>query len=129
MEALPWPWPLMVDARRQLYSDPRRAVVDVCTALEVACEDFIQSHLGEAGLPDAAVSTILGHLPGVASKVELVQKLGGQLGGVSSKKVAGVLAGPRNKAAHAGEPPAQNVLREAYEAGHRALSDLVPINP
>ena len=126
-ERLPLPWALIVDARRALYSDPRRAVMDLCTAVEVAYETYISDHLATRGVPSRAVGRILRSAAGVSAKVALARDLDAPRTTVSAAAVNNEIAGVRNLAAHAAAEPDMKERKQMYVRVHELVRAVSPL--
>jgi hypothetical protein len=99
---LPEFWFLLTRARRS--TNPRRAVIDAGTAVEVCLAQEVHRRLGD--IPEAASERIIAACNGMVGLVRLLEDMDQTPPSESRwKRVADRLANPRNLAAHAGEQP------------------------
>jgi hypothetical protein len=112
-----------LDAARARY---RHAVINACTAAEVALSESARASLSRAGRPPKEVDKILRGASGVVDLYRLnahrAQGLGVSIGHVSDQ-----LAGPRNAAAHAGESLDEDTTRKAVQTAQRLLNAVAPV--
>ena len=126
---LPLEHQLVADARLNHYQhEYRHAVINSCSAAEVALSRTARVALGRAGRSPDEINAIM---RGVTGVVELYRLNAGRRGGlpISIGQVMSQLAGPRNEAAHAGEPLDEERSRNAFKTAS-ALLKIVPLpNP
>ncbi len=127
---LPLRHQLLADAR--LYAAQREyryAVINACSAAEVALSDSARSLLAAAGQTDEQIQASLDEASGVVELYHLYAELRGDLKaalGVSSGRVIDQLAGPRNRAVHAGQALDLDITRKAYKTA-KALVAASPL--
>jgi HEPN domain-containing protein len=112
----------LVDFHREEY---RLAVVTACAAVEVALTSMAREALRSSGRRTSDIDEIM---RGVSGVVDLYRLNAGRLTGVgvSIGRVNGQLAGPRNKAAHAGEALDEDTAKKAIRTA-RELLTVTPI--
>jgi hypothetical protein len=123
---LPLPRRLLADAIvRNSRDEHRYAVITACSAVEVALSESAAAALTDAGRSKREVEDILN---GVSGAVELYWLNAGRDGGlpVSIGRVMSQLAGPRNRAVHAGETPVADTARDAIRTA-KALIEVSPL--
>ncbi|MFF2082846.1 hypothetical protein ACFVVM_03685 [Nocardia sp. NPDC058176] len=121
---LPQEWQYLRDARSWLEAgQTRRAVIDGCTAAEVALTNQLDRLLRST---DTAVkSELLLRCPGVAELGKLVRALGGIT--ASRNRLEEKLAKVRNLAVHAGAEPSIDVATLALEVAAEAVEHARPL--
>lgn len=107
---VPVPWAIWDDAAHAVENDPRRAVIDACTAAEAAIE---------SRLPRRP------RLPGVVKKAE-AHNQGSRSTKLPVKAIGGQLARPRNDAAHSGSEMTRQQSRQALEVARDVLRTIDP---
>ncbi|MGF0320943.1 hypothetical protein [Nocardia fluminea] len=106
----PAEWQYLREAQSWLSAgQTRRAVIDACTAAEIALEDQVRQLLHDS--PKVVIEQLLTRCSGIAEKARLVADLGGE--NASSRRIADQLAGVRNSAAHAGDEPEPGKAHQA----------------
>lgn len=112
------------DARaNSLHGERRRAVIDACTAAEVAMTTRVLSKAGDTEY----VRRILRNTRGATELYDLVCALVGPVNGVSRGRVMNELASPRNVAAHEGTPPTPDATSRAYEIALQIVRAYSPV--
>lgn len=112
------------DARaNSLHGERRRAVIDACTAAEVAMTTRVLSKAGDT----EHVRRILRNTRGATELYDLVCALDSPVNGVSRARVMNQLANPRNVAAHEGTPPTPDATRLAYEVALQIVGAYSPV--
>ncbi|WP_024805340.1 hypothetical protein [Nocardia sp. BMG51109] len=111
---LPPEWQYLRDAESWLHGGQhRRAVIDACTAAEIALAN--QAHLLMAGTDATVIEELLTRCTGVADVAKLVRTMGGRDATASRNSIENKLARIRNLAAHAGHEPNRVDARTAVE--------------
>lgn len=112
------------DARaNSLHGERRRAVIDACTAAEVAMTTRVLLRTGDT----EHVRQILKNTRGATELYDLVCALDSPVKGVSRARVMNELASPRNVAAHEGTPPTPEATRLAYEVALQIVRAYSPV--
>ena len=121
---------LLADVRlHAAQHEYRYAVINACSAAEVALSDCVRTILTEAGNTVDQIDATLDEASGVVELYHLAAEVKGDLKarfGVSSGRVMDQLAGPRNRAVHRGEEPDWDTLTGAYRTAN-ALATLSPL--
>lgn len=116
---------LLIEAQLQLHrGEHRLAVITACAAAEVVLTGIARDSLRSSGRPKGEIDEIM---KGVLGVVELYRLNAAQLtgSGVSIGRVTAQLAGPRNRAAHAGEALDEDTATRAV----RTTGDLFRVAP
>lgn len=121
-ESPPIQWLLHLRARRLV--DWRQAVIAAAMAAEVALSQAVEARLH--GLSTEAQDLIVRDANGVVGLVALLEKLDGTTPS-SRNRVMHRLAGPRNRAAHAGTSPTQEELISVLSESQRLLDQYTPL--
>lgn len=121
---LPPEWQYLRSARSWLKAgQPRRAVIDGCTAAEIALAK--QLHQLLATTDESVREELLLRCNGVAGVAKLVRKFGGST--ASRHKVEEKLASVRNRAAHVGEEPQLDQANQALEVATEIVERVRPL--
>jgi hypothetical protein len=124
---LPLEHQLLLDARTQLWAgDHRRAVIDACTASEVALAAAIRVALTSRKVAPSFQELTLKAANGVAGLIDLYAAIVG-VPPVSKRRAADRLAGKRNDAAHAGLPLSADDARTAVEVAAALVGAARPL--
>ncbi|MDE1675280.1 hypothetical protein [Nocardia gipuzkoensis] len=108
--ALPEEWQYLREARSWLNAgQTRRAVIDACTAAEIALAHQVHDML--SGTDKVVIQQLLDLCHGVADVAQVVRKIGGTT--ASRNQVEQKLANVRNRAAHAGAEPQREETTQA----------------
>ena len=123
---LPLHHQLLADARLYVAQrEYRYAVINACSATEVALSDSARTLMGAAGKTDEEINATLDKASGVVElyhlNAELKSDLKAELG-VSASRVMDQLAGPRNRAVHAGEALNLDITKKAYRTAKALLA-------
>ena len=120
---------LLVQAEQHRWHDDRRsAVIDAANATEVALAQRIARTLTKQGLHASLVEPIVQQANGVAGLVRLDAALGGSLP-LKQSQIWGQLAGPRNRAAHAGETASVEATLAAVTVARLIVEAADPLPP
>lgn len=121
---LPPEWQYLRDARSWLKSrQTRRAVIDGCTAAEIALTNQVHTLLADTD--ELVREELLLHCNGIADVAKLVRRFGGST--ASRKKIEEKLGKVRDRAAHAGEEPPLDQANEALEIAHEVVDCARPL--
>jgi len=120
----PTEWQYLRDAQSWLNAgEARRAVIDACTAAEIALANQVHHLL--TGTDEVVIRELLLRCNGIADVAKLVRKIGGSAATASRKQIEEQLARVRNRAAHAGKEPdheeASQALKAATDVAERVL--------
>jgi len=122
---LPTEWQYLRDARSWLNAgETRRAVIDACTASEIALANQVHHLL--AGTDEVVVQELLLRCDGIADVAKLVRKIGGSAATASQKQIEEQLARVRNRAAHAGKEPDHEEASQALKAATDVIERVLP---
>ena len=99
-------WALFLSASKS--EDPRLAVIEVGTAVEVALSRAVHDRL--ATLAEGARNQVIIDAGGVVGLVRILEKLDGRVQKSLVKRTMDQLASPRNQAVHAARAPSNEVL-------------------
>ena len=106
----------------------RLCVIDACSAAEIALGAALTARLQAQGLTNAEMEPLLRLGSGIAEAFPVYWQLvaAGQ-SAVSRNRVIDQLAGPRNRAVHAGEHPDDTVARRAVETAVMLVREAIPL--
>jgi hypothetical protein len=125
--AVPVEHSLLIDSRlHMLQHEFRFAVINACTAAEVAMSQTVRARLLDAGLSQSQAGQILASGSGIADLYRLAATFFDDLG-VSRKRVIDQLGDPRNRAAHAGELLDLATAKKARETAAALLEAVSPL--
>jgi hypothetical protein len=108
-----------------LNQDTRRAVIDSCTAAEMALGRAVRNHLLARSVDKSVIDSILKRANGIVEVFRLHMVAADSA--ISLKKVIDQLAGPRNDAAHDGLAPSTLVAKKALETAGQMLHEVSPL--
>jgi hypothetical protein len=108
------PWDMLRRARGLRPTDGRQKVIDAATAAEIAVERKLFRYFNERHMNPDQIDATLKPFTGIAEKLRLLEKLIPPSTSLVNR-VADRIAGPRNKAAHAGWYPDQHVVEKCVE--------------
>ncbi|MFJ1460940.1 hypothetical protein [Nocardia sp. N2S4-5] len=121
---LPPEWQYLRDARSWLETrQTRRAVIDGCTAAEIALANQVHKLLADTGA--SVRDELLLRCNGISDVAKLVRRFGGST--ASRNKIEEKLAQVRNRAAHAGEEPPLDQASEAIEIANEVVNCARPL--
>lgn len=112
-------------AENYLLRDTRRAVIDACTAAEMALGHAVRAHLRGRSVDESVIDSILKRANGIVEVFRL--HLVATDSAVSLNRVMKELAGPRNDAAHDGLEPSAFVAKKALDAARQVLIEVSPV--
>lgn len=128
-EAPPLSYLLLAHGNEKWWQDDRRgAVIDAANGAEVALSRGISRRLTREGASWASAQAALGSAEGLAALLHLYGDLGGAVG-VSRGRVLSRLAGPRNRAVHAGQVPDAEDARAALDVARQVVESADPLPP
>jgi len=115
----------LVEFHRGDYS---LCVIDACSAAEIAIDAALTGRLNARGLDDGEIERLVGLAPGISKAFSLYRELvvAGE-SAVSQNRVDKKLAKPRNRAAHAGDHPDEEVAKRALETAALLVREAVPL--
>ncbi|MFC9420045.1 hypothetical protein, partial [Bacillus mobilis] len=116
-------WVLFLSASKS--EDPRLAVIEVGTAVEVALSRAIHDRL--AMLAEGARNQVIIDAGGVVGLVRILEKLDGDVPKSLVKRTMDQLASPRNQAVHAAKEPSKDVLQKAFQTAVELLTKYDPL--
>jgi hypothetical protein len=118
---------LLVHAEQKRWEDDRRgAVIDAGNATEVALAQRIARTLTKQGLHESLVEPIVQQANGIAGLVRLDGALGGLLP-LKQSQIWDQLAGPRNRAAHAGDTASEGATLAAVRVARLVVEAADPL--
>jgi hypothetical protein len=118
---------LLVQAEQNRWHDERRAaVIDAANAADVALSNNIARALKARGLAQDAVQPVIAQVNGLAGLMRLHQDLGCALD-LSQQAVRHRVAGPRNRAAHAGTIPTEAETLSAVRTARAVVESADPL--
>jgi hypothetical protein len=117
-------WQLIRRARAT--REPREQVIDAATAAEVAIEQLLVTRLSDQNLSSSQVEAILQPLTGIVEKLRVLEAFS-PLASRLVKRVGHRIAGPRNRAAHAGQYPTLDEVKECIDAAVTVLDTYDPL--
>lgn len=121
---IPTEWQYLRDARSWLQAgQTRRAVIDACTAAEIALSHQVYQLLDTTDM--RVVQELLARCTGIADVSKLVRSLGGAT--ASRRQVEEQLASVRNRAAHAGQEPSSEEAVNALNAATDVVEHVLPL--
>jgi hypothetical protein len=122
---LPAEWQYIRDARSWLNAgQTRRAVLDACTAAEIALANQVHHLLGTTD--EVVIEELLLRCNGIADVAKLVRRVGGPDATASRKQVEERLAKVRNRAAHGGYEPDHEEASQALKAAIDVVERYLP---
>lgn len=122
---LPAEWQYLREARSWLNAEQtRHAVIDACTAAEIALAYQITQLAN--GTSKAVIEQLLKRCNGIASLADVVRKIGGTT--ASASDVTERLARLRNSAAHTGNPPTPEAAEAAVAVAAAILGHARPLH-
>ncbi|MFE4457832.1 hypothetical protein ACFROC_10800 [Nocardia tengchongensis] len=120
----PSPWSYLRQGRSWLKAgEARRAVIDACTAAEIALADQVRQLLADTDTK--VVEQLLDRCKGIADVASLVRQNGGTT--ASRKAIEEQLAKIRNEAAHAGKEPDGATAARAVEVAQEVVERVWPL--
>ena len=124
---LPAPYALLYRAGWDLMrQDFRQAVIDSCTAPEVALANSVRSRLTALATPAETIKSTLKRADGVVDLFRLWVILGARPG-VSEGRVMAQLAEPRNEAAHGGAVLSHPIAEAAMATAEDLVRGATPL--
>lgn len=124
---LPLPHILLLRARSELaIGDFRQAVIDSCTAAEVALGEAVKYSLNASDIPEKTVANILKQSSGAVEIFRLFV-VGGARPLVSDGRVMDQLANPRNNAVHAGSLSTATEAQKAIQTATLIVGEAAPL--
>lgn len=121
---IPTEWQYLRDARSWLQTEQmRRAVIDACTAAEIALANQVYELLNNT--ETRVIQELLARCTGIADVAKLVRSLGGAT--ASRKQIEEQLASVRNRAAHAGQEPSREEATSALKAATDVVENVRPL--
>lgn len=124
--ALPVATDLLLAATSAVFIDTRRSVIDACAASESAIVDRLQTDLRSRGITEKTMRAIIGQANGVVDLARLAMVSGFDVP-VSLGQIADQLAGPRNRAAHAGDRLDPDTARAALRTARALVGAFAPL--
>lgn len=122
---LPTEWQYLRGARSWLNAgQTRRAVIDACTAAEIALANQVH-HLLSA-TDEVVIRELLMRCNGIADVAKLARAIGGKEATASRKQVEEQLASVRNRAVHAGYEPEHEEASQALKAATDVVERVLP---
>lgn len=122
-EVLPSEWKLYLQGAKTF--DDRLAIIEAATAVEVALSGAIHRRL--TSLTGDAREEVVLNSNGLYGMVKLLQKLDGDKENKLLDRAGKQLARPRNKAVHAGQPPALQDVQDAFLVARELLNKYSPL--
>jgi hypothetical protein len=126
-QQLPPQWALLVRSRsahfQQRYRD---CVIDACTACESSISEWIQATLGRRSIPVEAQELIIKQANGIVGLAEVAESLGLTLPR-SPRAISNELAGPRNRAVHAGAVLDVETTTKAFQLANAIVETVTPM--
>ena len=117
---------LLREARHaQGHGDGRRAVLDAASACEVALSESIRERVH--GSPDDAIDRQFRRMSGVVELYDFQVLAVRPIAAVSHGRLAGDLAGVRNRVAHAGHRPTKTAVKEAIAVATALVAEVAPL--
>jgi hypothetical protein len=111
-----------------VMADYRLAVIDACSAAEMAIAAAVAESLRARGLSEAETEQLLRLGSGIAQGFQVYRQIvkNGH-SAVSQNRVIERLARPRNRAVHAGERPDEVTARHAIDTAAMLIREAVPL--
>jgi hypothetical protein len=103
----------------------RRAVIDAASACEVALSESIRERV--PGSPDEAIDRQFRRMSGVVELYDFHLLAVRPIAAVSHGRLAGDLAGVRNRVAHAGQRPTKTEVKEAIAVATALVAEVAPL--
>jgi hypothetical protein len=118
---------LLRDARAASHRhNPRKALIDCGTAVEVALSTAIRGRLSTVTVDEGAITRFLNKTNGMVQLFELASALGVSLP-CSKNRLTTEIAEPRNTAVHQGAEPASDAARDALATATVLVQSLNPV--
>lgn len=122
---LPTEWRYLREARSWLNAgQTRRAVIDACTAAEIALANQVHHLLDRTD--EVVIQELLLRCNGIADVAKLVRTIGGSEATASRKQVEERLASVRNRAVHAGKEPEPEEASQALKVATDVVERIRP---
>jgi hypothetical protein len=118
-------WQIFSRAQKLVRTEPRFAVIEACTAVEVAVGRLVSDSL--FGYPTKAREQILTNSGGLVGLVKLHDKLYPREGSNKRPDYSNALAKLRNEVAHAGKSPTAEEVAAALDAARFLLDEVCPL--
>jgi hypothetical protein len=126
-EEIPPQWALLVRSRsahfQQRYRD---CVIDACTACESSISEWIRARLARSSVPVEAQEVVTKQANGIVGLSEVAASLGLTLPR-SRGAISNELAGPRNRAVHAGAVLDVETATKAFRLAHAIVAQVAPM--
>ncbi|WP_349902955.1 hypothetical protein [Parafrigoribacterium humi] len=120
-------WDMLRRARGLPWTNGRQKVIDAATAAEVAVERALFRFFSNHHLSTDQIEATLRPFTGIAEKLRLMEKLVPPSSRSLVSRVADKIAGPRNKAAHAGWTPAPAEVDDCLATVAEVLAEYDPL--
>ena len=117
-------WQLIRRARAT--REPRQRVIDAATAAEVAIERLLTTSLSHRQMDTDQVDAVMRPLTGIVEKLRVLEAFSPPPSSLINR-VGHRIAGPRNRAAHAGQYPADDEIKECIETAVAVLEIYDPL--
>lgn len=126
---LPLEHQLILAAEESELLDLRGVVIDATSAVEVAFASSLRAHLQTQGKRSASIEESLARAKGVAELADLYCETKDDVLPVSPGRIRHKIAGPRNRAVHAGVMPSPEESAELLDLARRLVIFLSPVPP
>lgn len=120
------PWDLLRRARGLRSTDQRQKVIDAATAAEIAVERTLVRFFSEHHIEANQIDAILKPFTGIVEKLRLLETLTPSDTSLRNR-AAERIAGPRNRAAHAGWHPDEDTVEKCLDTVAQILAVYDPL--